>query len=167
MQTIRKDFVLTAVVRTFFKYFTMGIIEKTSGGKSDAYEPKNIKQQMVNHFENIAHVFNSEAFYAIMRMNYDAESMERQIREFVKPGVTDMDMVKFACKTDVLYNIMVNEYKRNLEQLLYGQLVTDPMNGDHEGCNEAGEMDMDLAEDIINRMATNAYDKGISLAVKA
>lgn len=164
MQTIRKDIVLAAMVRTFFKYFTTGVIEQTSAGKDDAYEPKNIKLQMLNHFEQIAHVFNTEAFYAIMRMNYNPDSMERLLREFVKPGITDMDMVRFACKTDAFYNIMVNEYKYNFEQLLNGRFITEPMRKDYDGCEEIGEMDMNLAEDIINRMTTGAYESGRRLA---
>ena len=43
MEKIEKDKVLAAVVRTFFKYFTLGIIEAYADDPNDmsVYEPKS------------------------------------------------------------------------------------------------------------------------------
>lgn len=72
MEKIEKDKVLSAVVRTFFKYFTLGIIEGSAEDAMDMsiYEPKSVKQYVVKHFEKISATFNEEAFYAFSRMNY-------------------------------------------------------------------------------------------------
>lgn len=53
MEKIEKDKVLSAVVRTFFKYFTLGIIEGSAEDAMDMsiYEPKSVKQYVVKHFE--------------------------------------------------------------------------------------------------------------------
>ena len=57
-----------------------------------------------------------------MRLNFATEEMEQQLREFMKPGTSDMELVRFACRTDNFYQAMVSEYKRNFELLLCGRL---------------------------------------------
>lgn len=159
---IRKDKVLAALVRVFFKYFTTGIVEQAGKAMADM-EPKDLKMIMLNHFEDISKIFNQEAFYSITRMNYDSDSMERQLRDFIKPGMTDMDLVRFSCKTEGFYNAMVEEYRRNFCLLLSGCIASaEEHEKSYTRCDEAGEMDYELAESIINRMAVNAYSKGLS-----
>lgn len=155
MKMIRKDYVLAMLVRLFFKYYVTGIVEKSAkAGMQDAFEPRNVKQLMLEHYEEIGKRYNEEVFYAIVRMNYEEATMEQEIRDFVsQQGTTDMmQLMRFACKTDSFYNTMVEEYKRNFFLLLEGRLATDEEHEEQYTRNESlGNMDIDLAQLIINR----------------
>ena len=162
MNQIRKDKVLTEIVRTFFKYFTMGVVE-TGGEITGAMclEPANIKRAMLEHYGEIGNCFNREAFYAIARMNFEEGEAERELRDFVKAETTYMDLVKFACRDDEQYSVLVEEYKHCFEMLLCGIIgVNDSNNEDASDHENIGMVDTDLAEDILRRIAANAYAHG-------
>ena len=152
---IRKDYVLAMLVRLFFKYYVTGIVEKSAkAGMQDAFEPRNVKQLMLEHYEEIGKRYNEEVFYAIVRMNYEEATMEQEIRDFVsQQGTTEMmQLMRFACRTDSFYNTMLEEYKRNFFLLLEGRLATDEEHEEQYTRNESlGSMDIDLAQLIINR----------------
>ena len=150
MEKIEKDKVLSAVVRTFFKYFTLGIIEGSAEDATDmsVYEPKSVKQFAV---------------YALSRMNYLEEEVEEELQRFVSVNGSPsaMDLMRFACRTDEFYSTMVSEYKRNMELLLCGIFSATPEQASqYTRCNSIGNMPQDTAEAIINRIANKAYEKG-------
>lgn len=167
---IEKDKVLAAVVRTFFKYFTLGIIEAYADDPNDmsVYEPKSVKQFVVKHFEKYSQTFNEEAFYAFSRMNYIEEEVEEELKKFMSDGnVSDMELMRFACRDDEFYSTMVSEYKRNMELLLCGIFSATPEQASqYTRCNSIGNMAQDNAEAIINRVANKAYEKGKSIIEK-
>lgn len=165
MEKIEKDKVLSAVVRTFFKYFTLGIIEGSTEDTTDmsVYEPKSVKQFVVKHFEKYSQTFNEEAFYAFSRMNYIEEEVEEELQRFVVAGgeTSTMDLMRFACRTDEFYSTMVSEYKRNMDLLLCGVFSATPEQASmYTRCNSIGNMPQDNAEAIINRIANKAYERG-------
>ena len=83
MKQIRKDYVLAMLVRTFFKFFTTAVAERAAqDGLADPLSARNIKQMMLNHYEQISKVYNQEAFYCLSRMNYEAETVEQHLRDF-------------------------------------------------------------------------------------
>lgn len=167
---IEKDKVLAAVVRTFFKYFTLGIIEAYADDPNDmcVYEPKSVKQFVVKHFEKYSQTFNEEAFYAFSRMNYIEEEVEEKLRKFMSGGnVSAMELMRFACRDDEFYSTMVSEYKRNMELLLCGIFSATPeQTSQYTRCNSIGNMPQDNAEAIINRIANKAYEKGKKIKEK-
>ena len=151
---IGKDIAVAALVRAFFKYYVTGLLETQTGvDPQERFEPKNIKRIMLDRYGNISKLFNQEAFYALSRMNYEAEEVEHLLKEFVTEHTTDMELVRFACRTDDMYNVMVEEYRRNFTNLLAGPYTRRP---------ELGEIAIDTAESIINRMAARAYELGRS-----
>lgn len=167
---IEKDKVLAAVVRTFFKYFTLGIIEAYADDPNDmsVYEPKSVKQFVVKHFEKYSQTFNEEAFYAFSRMNYIEEEVEEKLKKFMSDGnVSDMELMRFACRDDEFYSTMVSEYKRNMELLLCGIFSATPEQASqYTRCNSIGNMPQDNAEAVINRIANKAYEKGKKIKEK-
>ena len=74
-----------------------------------------------------------------------------------------MQLVRIACRTEPFYNAMAEEYKRHFMFLLEGRLATTEEANRYTPCAEAGLMDEELALDIINRMAQNAYAKARKL----
>lgn len=168
---IEKDKVLAAVVRTFFKYFTLGIIEAYADAPNDmsVYEPKSVKQFVVKHFEKYSQTFNEEAFYAFSRMNYLEEDVEEELQKFISSDsqTSIMDLMRFACRTDEFYSTMVSEYKRNMELLLCGVFSATPEQASmYTRCGSIGNMAQDYAETIINRIANMAYEKGKNIKEK-
>ena len=150
MEKIEKDKVLAAVVRTFFKYFTLGIIEAYADDPNDmsVYEPKSVKQFVVKH--------------------YLEEEVEEELKKFMSGGnVSAMELMRFACRGDEFYSTMVSEYKRNMELLLCGIFSATPEQAlQYSRCSSIGEMAQDNAEAIINRIANKAYEKGKSIKEK-
>ena len=159
---IEKDIVTAAIVRAFFKYYVTGVIEAQNDcNMQECFEPKNIKRVMLDHYEQISELFNQEAFYAIAKMNYEAGEIEEILRRTVTPATTSADLVRMACRTEEIYNVMVEEYKRNFINLLEGRIETqDEHINNMTRKPEAGNMDTDRAEEIVNRMAANAYELG-------
>lgn len=159
---IGKDIAIAALVRAFFKYYVTGIAESQPDcDLQERFEPKNIKRIMLEHYEHISKLFNQEAFYALSRMNYQADEIESLLKEFVNEKTTDMDLVRFACRTDDMYNVMVEEYRRNFTNLLSGRIETqDEHVIAYTRRPDLGEIAIDTAESIINRMAARAYELG-------
>ena len=157
MNMISKDRVLGALVRTFFKYFLTGMME----GR-DIADAKAVKQTLLEHYEHISSVYNQEAFYAIARMNYEADEIEAALRQ--NPTNDLMQLVRIACRTEPFYQAMVEEYKRHFLILLEGRLATSEEANQYTPCSEAGLIDESLAIDIINRMAQNAYSQARKLS---
>lgn len=159
---ITKDIAIAALVRAFFKYYVTGVLEAHDDiDPQERFEPKSIKRIMLNHYERISKAFNQEAFYAISRMNYEADEAERLLKDFIKPATTDIDLVRFACRTNDIFDLMVEEYRRNFLNLLAGRIETEDEHvKSYTRRPEIGEMDIDSAENIINRMAAKAYELG-------
>lgn len=157
-----KDIAIAALVRAFFKYYVTGVLEtQTDTDIQEHFEPKNIKRVMLNHYEQISKHFNNEAFYALARMNYKADEIESLLKQFATPATTDMELVRFACRTDDIHAVMVEEYKRNFTNLLAGHIETEEEHVNSYTRNSSiGEIDIDFAESIINRMAARAYELG-------
>lgn len=162
MEQISKDIVLAAVVKTFFKYFATGVIEERPAADAHIrYEPRNVKQAMLNCYEKIAPAFNREAFYAFFKMNYTEEEAEPVLRRNITATTTHMELVRLACRTEEFYSAMVSEYKRNFEQLLCGQIaVSGSTEAGYTHCPSAGFMPQDKAERIISGIAAAAYQCG-------
>lgn len=161
---IGKDIAIAALVRAFFKYYVTGLLEtQTDVDPQERFEPKNIKRIMLDRYEHISKLFNQEAFYALSRMNYEAEEIEHLLKEFVTEHTTDMELVRFACRTDDMYNVMVEEYRRNFTNLLAGHIETqDEHVSAYTRRPELGKIAIDTAESIINRMTARAYELGKS-----
>lgn len=165
---INKSLVLAAVVRTFFKYFVTGVIEAQQGGADDPlsrFEPANVKRTMLNHYEDVSRFFNKEAFFAIARMNFEQDEIEHAVRSFITNDTTDMQLVRFACRTEEFHQAMVGEYKRNFERILCGHIsAQDDANSQPVRRKPLGQISRDLAEKIIADIAANAYSCGKSCA---
>lgn len=72
-----------------------------------------------------------------------------------------MDLVRFACRTDDMYDVMVEEYRRNFTNLLSGRIETEDEHVNaYTRRPDLGEIDIEAAELIINRMAAKAYELG-------
>lgn len=157
METIRTDRVVAMIVKTFFRYFTLGIVEQDKGGM-DTLEPRDIKRMMLEHYEDVSAVFNKEAFYIFARMNYDMDHLQQKLKTFITPATTYMDLVRLACKTDAFYNCMVEEYKRNFEFLLAGHLATQE---EHDSmftrCEALGVMEHAMAVELTADIMNKAY----------
>ena len=117
----------------------------------------------------MSRIFNQEVFFAISRINYVEEELERELQAFVAAGnkTTPMDLMRFACRSDEFYDVMVSEYKRNFESLLCGSFAT--LSKACEGfteCEALGSIAVDMAENIINRIAHQAYGEGKKLVAE-
>lgn len=115
---IDKHKLLAALVRSFFDAFSSGIIDNSEMSATERRQPKNVKQLMLDHYEHIAPVFFDTMFFPLAAMNFKYEDIERVVRESQQRGDDMMALVRTACASDLLYESMVAEYKRNSPHFL-------------------------------------------------
>ena len=118
---------MSVLTRGFFEAFANGIIDCQIIGNDfkKKHNPQNIKQAMLEHYEEISAHFLDIMFPALARLNYpDEKKMQEKLKKEFTDKQADMaQYLRFACKTDKLYEAMVNEYKRNFNRLLQGQFT--------------------------------------------
>lgn len=164
MDKTNKHKVMAAMVRAFFEAFTSGIVDCRTSDVKEKFSPQTIKRLMLNHYEQIAPAFHDIMFYHIACLNYKYDEIEKKIRQLADRKTDTTDMMKVACRTAVLHKSMVDEYKRNFEELLKGKYisVTDHLkNYSRPKAGTTSEVDTDLAIRAVVRTVMEAYTKGI------
>lgn len=165
---ISKCKTLAALVRSFFDAFSSGIIDGGTGEAAERRQPKNVKQAMLEHYEQIAPVFLDTIFFPLAAMNFSYEDIERVVREAQRDGGDMMALVKTACASDALYEAMAAEYRRNFSALLGGHCptVASHLAGYvRQQDGHGGEVDSDRAIELVVRVVMYAYARGLRRAV--
>ena len=157
---------LAALVRGFFEAFANGIIDSliTENDFETKNDPRHIKQSMLKHYEEISSHFLDILFPALARLNYaDDGKMQTKLQETFQNKQPDMtEYLRFACKTDRLYEAMVTEYKRNFNMLLQGQFTTIPEHFEaYSRGVQLSVVDEPMAVCIMVRVLLKAYAAGI------
>lgn len=164
-EKINKNKVLATMVRGFFNGYSAGIIDCQI---TDAYEkrkPQVVKKVMLEHYEQISVAFHDVLFYPVAHVNYSEEEITRRVQENFKEGMTMIDLVKMACKTDEMHQAMIAEYKRNFEWLLQGSMPSVE-NHDKEYIRGNEDMDIDKAIKLSVRVVMTAYAEGVKSSGK-
>lgn len=164
---ISKGKTLAALVRSFFDAFSSGIIDSGDSEVAERRQPKNVKQAMLEHYEQIAPVFLDTIFFPLAAMNFSYDDIERVVREAQRDGGDMMALVKTACASDVLYEAMAAEYRRNFSALLGGRCtpVADHLAGYvRRQDGRDGEVDSDRAIELVVRVVMYAYARGLRRA---
>ena len=119
-----------ALIRAFFEAFGTAIVDSKYAGDdfNEKNNPSNIKQAMLEHYEEIGNNFMDIMLPILIRLNYsDEKKVESDILKLCSgKKSTAHDYLKFACKTTKLYEATVDEYRRNMELLLGGMFSTIP-----------------------------------------
>ena len=167
---IDKHKLLAALVRSFFDAFSSGIIDNSEMSATERRQPKNVKQLMLDHYEHIAPVFFDTMFFPLAAMNFKYEDIERVVRESQQRGDDMMALVRTACASDLLYESMVAEYKRNFSSLLGGRCATvaDHLNSyTRQPDEEQAVVESDRAIELVVRVVMYAYARGLRQSAKA
>jgi hypothetical protein len=166
MEKINTRRAIAALIHGFFEAYTAGIIDSNSAGESfkQLNNPSNVKQLMLNHYEEIFKHFYQVMFYGISLITYStAEEMQEKLEKSVTADTKDIDMLRFACRHDELYDEMVDEYKLNFSALLEGKitLVKDFLSG-HHFPDDNISADSDRVIITMVRTVLRAYANGIT-----
>ncbi|KGI61452.1 hypothetical protein [Prevotella sp. S7 MS 2] len=159
----------TALIRAFFEAFTMGIMDSLypTDDTDKKYNPRNIKQAMLEHYDQIADAFFMIMFTMFIRLNYRdvADAQQRLTKEFETKKPTMQDYLRFACKTQKLYDAMVTEYKQNFDYLLRGKFydVAEYLKQYTHG-NQLSVANEPLAINLMVRTILKSYTTGIKLS---
>ena len=125
---------------------------------------------MLEHYEEISAHFLDIMFPALARLNYpDEKKMQEKLKKEFTDKQTDMaQYLRFACKTDKLYEAMVNEYKRNFNRLLQGQFtsIEEHIEVYPRGL-QLSVVDEQMAIVILVRVLLKAYAAGIKASKTA
>lgn len=122
---INRSRVATAMVRGYFHSFFSGQIDALSPDKKKL-EPREYKQLLVNNFENLSSHFVSVLFPVLIRLNYDdlsqvtADMKRRHFSSFTSSKL----LLRYACGSKALYDLVTAEYQKNVYALLEGHLLT-------------------------------------------
>ena len=122
---INRSRVATAMVRGYFHSFFSGQIDALSPDKKKL-EPREYKQLLVNNFENLSSHFVSVLFPVLIRLNYDdldqvTTDMKRRHFSF---STSSKLLLRYACGSKALYDLVTAEYQKNVYALLEGHLLT-------------------------------------------
>ena len=122
---INRSRVATAMVRGFFHSFFSGQIDALSPDKKKL-EPREYKQLLANNFENLSSHFVSVLFPILIRLNYDdfdqvTTDMKRRHFSF---STSSKLLLRYACGSKALYDLVTAEYQKNVYALLEGHLLT-------------------------------------------
>ena len=119
-----------AFTRAFFEAFGTAIVDCKYPGDdfNEKNDPSNIKEAMLNYYEEIGDNFIDIMLPILIRLNYsDEEKIESDVIKMAhNKQTTPQDYLKYACKTTKLYEAMVEEYTRNMELLLGGMFSSIP-----------------------------------------
>ena len=122
---INRSRVATAMVRGYFHSFFSGQIDALSPDKKKL-EPREYKQLLANNFENLSSYFVSVLFPVLIRLNYDdfdQVTTDMKRRHFSSSTSSKL-LLRYACGSKALYDLVTAEYQKNVYALLEGHLLT-------------------------------------------
>lgn len=109
-----KEQAIKEIVNTFFREYTTQITLAETGKTPEQLEPKQLKQAMLDHYEEVAQHFHRHAFPRIAEVN------GMPIEDI--PNDITPDMMRTVCQTEPIFNAMVDAYRQNFLSLLQGYL---------------------------------------------
>lgn len=158
--------VASVMVRGYFHAFFSGQADALHPGKKNL-EPKEYKQLLVHHFDNLSGHFVSVLFPILIRLNYSdletvAEDMKR--RHFSETTSTKI-LLRYACGSKEVYDLVTSEYQKQIYSLLAGHLQsTDEYFADCPTLTCEDNVPVSLAIRSIVRVQMQAYAAGITQA---
>ena len=122
---INRSRVATTMVRGYFLSFFSGQIDALSPDKKKL-EPREYKQLLVNNFENLSSHFVSVLFPVLIRLNYDdlSQVTTDMKRRHFSSSTSSKLLLRYACGSKALYDLVTAEYQKNVYALLEGHLLT-------------------------------------------
>ena len=122
---INRSRVATAMVRGYFHSFFSGQIDALSPNKKKL-EPREYKQLLVNNFEKLSSHFVSVLFPVLIRLNYDdlSQVTADMKRRHFSSSTSSKLLLRYACGSKALYDLVTAEYQKNVYALLEGHLLT-------------------------------------------
>ena len=165
--------IIPAIVRAFFSSFVEGIVEGSlpEANGPQSVEPRQMKQLLLDHYEEMAQFLYESVFDAIAIVNYPShEQLEQRLRETDPASLNAMSLMQHACRTDKLFNLMADEYRRNFYAVLQGHVMSieeyfEVINEDMAPL-EAGKVSSDIAIRAMVIAVIRGYQSGRK-AVKA
>lgn len=122
---INRSRVVTAMVRGYFHSFFSGQIDALSPDKKKL-EPREYKQLLANNFDNLSSHFVSVLFPVLIRLNYDdfdQVTTDMKRRHFSSSTSSKL-LLRYACGSKALYDLVTAEHQKNVYALLEGHLLT-------------------------------------------
>lgn len=113
------------MVRGYFHSFFSGQVDALSPDKKKL-EPREYKQLLVNSFDNLSSHFVSVLFPVLIRLNYDdldQVTTDMKRRHFSSSTSSKL-LLRYACGSKALYDLVTAEYQKNVYALLEGHLLT-------------------------------------------
>ena len=113
------------MVRGYFHSFFSGQIDALSPDKKKL-EPREYKQLLANNFENLSSHFVSVLFPILIRLNYDdlSQVTTDMKRRHFSSSTSSKLLLRYACGSKALYDLVTAEYQKNVYALLEGHLLT-------------------------------------------
>lgn len=163
---INRSRVASAMVRGYFHAFFSGQADALYPEKK-GLEPKEYKQLLVNNFDNLSGHFVSVLFPVLIRLNYpDVETVAEDMkRRHFSESTPSKVLLRYACGSKGLYDLVTDEYQKQMYALLDGHLQSvDDFFTDCPSLADEDCIAVSLAIRSIVRVQMHAYASGITLA---
>lgn len=154
------------MVRGYFHSFFSGQKDALSPDKKKL-EPREYKQLLVNNFENLSSHFVSVLFPVLIRLNYDdlSQVTADMKRRHFSSSTSSKLLLRYACGSKALYDLVTAEYQKNVYALLEGHLLTkDEFFSSCPTLQADDTVPVSLAIRSIVRVQMQAYATGVTSA---
>ena len=123
IKDINRSRVASAIVRGYFHAFFSGQADALFTGKKKL-EAKEYKQLVMDNLDRLSHHFVSVLFPILIRLNY--QNVEEVTDDMRKRHFSDSTptkvLLRYACASKPLYDLITSEYQRHMYALLEGHL---------------------------------------------
>lgn len=169
LENINRLRVASVMVRGFFHGFFAGQADALHPD-TRKLSPKELKQIVSAHYEKLSNYFVSIMFPILIRLNFDdleavtADMKKRHFSNNTSPKL----LLRYACGSKEAYEIVTEEYKRQMYHLLEGKLQTtkDYLN-DCQLLTDTDAVAVPLAIRSLVRVQMQAYALGMNLSESA
>ncbi|EGC20482.1 hypothetical protein HMPREF9141_0961 [Prevotella multiformis DSM 16608] len=166
IKDINRSRVASAMVRGYFHAFFSGQADALFTGKKKL-EAKEYKQLVMDNLDRLSHHFVSVLFPILIRLNY--QNVEEVTGDMRKRHFSDSTptkvLLRYACASKPLYDLITSEYQRHMYALLEGHLQSaEAYFSDCPPLTDEDSVPVSLAIRSLVRVQMQAYAAGITLA---
>jgi len=164
--TINTGNALSTFIRAFFEAFTTGVLD-AKGDIGLITNAKVVKADMLNYYQLINQYFCRELYAAIARLNYnnDNEIEQALMRNHCAAAHDVVRMLQVVCRYDDVYQLLVNEYKRNFQYLLEGRIagIGEHLN-ERDHISRTSNLSIDTVLAMLIHIVVKSYAAGVECA---
>jgi hypothetical protein len=164
MEQISTYRTVVSMTRGFFDGFFTGLLDGGAPAGSARRTPQTLKQLVAAHYGHLAHYFNGVMVPLLLALRFDGfeEARQDMQRRHFSDATPLKVMLRYACGSKKLYEVVTDNYRLQLEALLTGHFQTLEQHfGRYGHCLDAETVDVGRAVRAVVRATMQSYVAGL------